>query len=345
MAPPRKKRGLLRGQTTLDGWHRTVSVDIRPWRGRGSDRSLQEKPSKLTAAPPSSPPPLSPPRPALTEVSGNAGQSARKRKRPASSPPPPLSPQILSSLPTVAFPPELTARVETALKPFLRDDVRPSLAVQAVASVLPREFSFVDQGTPPTQPSAELASAPSVDVAALVAAFPFADNQSLWPPVDTTGFSQAKKELVEVVTPTIARNTLLRVAEGYKHRTSNNLVPPASTNTKGCWLASGTPNKGGAGHIAVRPVVPPSGTRVPDGAPRTPRRQAQFIHRLAVKAWFEWADVQRMYPGGPNNEVSHLCGEAQCFKPGHIVIESHSHNEKRKHANTECKCIPSCIAE
>ena len=343
MAPPRKKRGLLRGQTTLDSWHRTVSVDIRLWRDRGSDRSLQEKPSKPAAAAP--PPPLSPQRPALTEVSGNAGQSARKRKRPASSPPPLPSPPLIHSLPTVAFPPELTALVETALKPFLRDDVRPSLAAHSVLSVLPREFSFVDQGTPPTQQSAEQVIAPLVDVAALATAFPFADNQSSWPPVDTMGFSQAKKELVEVVTPTIARNTLLRVAAGYKHRTSDDLVPRATTNTKSCWLASGTPNKGGAGHIAVRPFVPLSGTRVPDGAPRTPRRQAQFVHRLAVKAWFGWADVQRMYTGGPKHEVSHLCGEATCFKPDHIVIESHSHNEKRKHVNTECKCIPSCIAE
>lgn len=153
---------------------------------------------------------------------------------------------------------------------------------------------------------------------------------------------KSKVELWEVLTPATARATLRRLATGYPRDRTAAAVAPATTNATACWLASATDNQ--SGHVAVRPFVARSGRRVPNGSARTPRRSAQFVHRLAVLGWHEWGEVVRMVENGGRWEVSHLCGQGRCFNPLHLVVESHSANEIRKHLNGGiCRCRPACI--
>lgn len=132
---------------------------------------------------------------------------------------------------------------------------------------------------------------------------------------------------------------------GYNHRVGNSKTPAATSNSKGCWIHMGT---GKNGHVAVRPSIQPSGKRVANGSPRTPRRCGQFVHRLAVKAWHTPETIERLaVKSSINWEVSHLCWQPACFNPGHLCVESHDQNERRKQCVNKsvctCKGSPACI--
>jgi len=154
------------------------------------------------------------------------------------------------------------------------------------------------------------------------------------PPLSTipinmsSNVSQASKDLSTIVTPAIARATLIRLARGYQAEEQAAAVAPATSNDKVCWLTSLRQNKD-EGHCVVRPLFPRKGTRLPNGTTREKRRQSQFVHRLAVVAWKPWTEVKKMLE--TRMEVSHRCSIAQCFNPGHLHVESHGDNEKRKH--------------
>lgn len=253
------------------------------------------------------------------------------------------------------FSSEATAALNDRLSHLLLDGVSATQVARIVLDVLLQEISFRTESVSASLDHQEQQQSDNetteleddqteetdlVDVA-LVQAFPFADSSAMWPPFDTTRADKSRKELVEIMNPTMARNTLLQVTTGYKHRTSDNQTPPAQTNHQGCWLAQGAVNA--SGHVSVRPLVPASGTRVVNGTARTPRRSAQYVHRLAVKAWFGEADIRRLHTGGQQHEVSHLCGSGRCYRPDHLTVESHSLNERRKHCQGSCHCRPRCI--
>lgn len=58
---------------------------------------------------------------------------------------------------------------------------------------------------------------------------------------------------------------------------------------------------------------------------------------------------------GEGEDVSHLCGNARCFNPDHLLIESKANNQRRKNCKVSVACpccntfvnvcdhIPSCI--
>lgn len=223
---------------------------------------------------------------------------------------------------------DIRKRIELAVQPFLKDGIDPYLAVNAIMeSLSPPKSNTISPTKIPLQTE-------------LVSSFNIPAGE---PAIDTILLSKAGKELINICTRAVSMATLLQVTTGYKHRTSDIRTAPALTNTKKCWLAQGTKNKGGTGHVAIRPVLPASGTRVTNGTERTTRRSQQFVHRLAIRAWGSLGEIERMIKGGSQNEVSHLCDEGECYNPEHLILESHSDNEKRKHKGRACSCNPPCI--
>lgn len=176
-------------------------------------------------------------------------------------------------------------------------------------------------------------------------------------PLTTSSTDKSVVEMCSVITPAVAQATLEQNLRGVANPKGRAVaVAPAHTNSRGCWLSQRTPKSGKSGHVECRPVVPPSGTRVPDGAARVARRSAQLVHRLAVRAWKGIGEVCLLLDaavGGPapavpgKREVSHLCGEDNCFNPEHLGVESHSHNERRKRCEEKgvcgCGLVPGCI--
>ena len=62
----------------------------------------------------------------------------------------------------------------------------------------------------------------------------------------------------------------------------------------------------------------------------------QKLHRMAITAWHDAAAFQLLMfrQSGEDSEryeASHLCGNARCFRPDHLVVEGHGVNEGRKH--------------
>lgn len=161
---------------------------------------------------------------------------------------------------------------------------------------------------------------------------------------------QAVQELWTIITPAVAQRTLLRLALGYPKERTTPAVPAATTNTKGCWIASLTPTNAG-GHCALRPNFPRKGTKVPKGAPKERRRSSQYTHRMAIVAWKprEVLELLLFRDGRPQStDASHLCHTPACFNPNHLTVESHGANEQRKarcHRFGRCQCglTPKCI--
>ncbi len=109
----------------------------------------------------------------------------------------------------------------------------------------------------------------------------------------------------------------------YSYQTGS--VSPALFGPKVCWvsqLASGSKN--GYGH--GRPPIP--GT---NGA----KPMKQKLHRMAILAWHDTMSFQllmfRQSAGDDGRyDASHLCGNARCFRPDHLVVEEHGVNEGQK---------------
>ena len=60
--------------------------------------------------------------------------------------------------------------------------------------------------------------------------------------------------------------------------------------------------------------------------PSTKRRAAQKIHRLAILAWHDGEELERLVFGV--GEASHRCNEPSCFRPDHLVVDGHGENER-----------------
>ena len=202
-------------------------------------------------------------------------------------------------------------------------------------------------------PSAFLSSVPPSALAAgaltMAMTIPLAEFDLNPPPGSS---SKALRELFHVVTPEIARQTLLDQLTGlpgYKRRPTYDL---ATTNELGCWIAALEPPKGHGEHVGVRPSIPELSSKgLSQGTKFTKdgRREQQFLHRLSIRAWGSQQDLERMFSGagcprGGKWEVSHLCSNAKCFRPNHLVVESHSANERRKSClrGAKCQCRPHC---
>lgn len=193
------------------------------------------------------------------------------------------------------------------------------------------------------------AAAAAATPAAAAAAFPLPIAASRSSRSAASLPDNSARELWEIITPQVAQNTLVRLAAGYPADRTAKAVPAATSNSQGCWLAACKARKGG--HCALRPLFPRSGTRVPDGSARTKRRAEQYVHRMAIVAWHPPAALEMLLfgDGGPQTiDASHLCHNAACFTPSHLVVERHGLNERRKaHCSLGrvCRCgsSPQCI--
>ena len=58
--------------------------------------------------------------------------------------------------------------------------------------------------------------------------------------------------------------------------------------------------------------------------------------RVAPVLMYVFNNIQ---PPDSDKEYSHLCGRSACVKPGHICLESHSQNERRKRCHRRRKCL------
>ena len=77
----------------------------------------------------------------------------------------------------------------------------------------------------------------------------------------------------------------------------------------------------------------------------------QKLHRMAILAWHDATSFQLLMfrksaEDDRRYEASHLCGNARCFRPDHLVVEEHGVNEERKRCvagqcrhNPPYKCI------
>ena len=124
--------------------------------------------------------------------------------------------------------------------------------------------------------------------------------------------TKAAKELW-ALSPDIARRTLVRLAKGYLKERATSVVSVANTNSRDCWIAGLTPNS--SGHCMTRPFFPRSGTRVPNGAKRTPKRAAPFVHRLAIAGWQSSAAVESMLFGQLKASRELECSEGRLQRP------------------------------
>lgn len=149
------------------------------------------------------------------------------------------------------------------------------------------------------------------------------------PIVLTARATATERELLSLVTPQVARTSLLHLAEGYQR--SGPTVAPAETNSRGCWLATVRRHEHG-GHCSMGPHLP-FGKGV-----------QQNIHRLCIRGWGSEQDQRRMFDGW---DVSHLCHEPTCFNPHHLVVETKAANQRRRPCNADRVCVcggtPQCL--
>jgi hypothetical protein len=144
------------------------------------------------------------------------------------------------------------------------------------------------------------------------------------------------QEMNTIVTPAVARQTLLVQVEGCPgtgrggHGTRP--VLPAKTNFMGCWLSMGHQKiNGGHIQVALRGVVG--------------RHSAQLLHRLAVRAWKPAEDMEKLLTL-QGYDVSHRCHKPNCFCPEHLVVETHQKNIARNACSrglVRCACEPPCL--
>jgi hypothetical protein len=136
------------------------------------------------------------------------------------------------------------------------------------------------------------------------------------------------------VTREQARITWDRLCDGYTDK-SHAGYGPAKRNLAGCILVQKGCNRQENGYCQVAPVVMKR-TRGPKGSPAKAKPRPQGAHRLAVIAFKNDADVQRMLQG---DHVSHLCSQPTCINPQHLTVEPKHLNEARK----QCKCTGPII--
>jgi len=165
---------------------------------------------------------------------------------------------------------------------------------------------------------------------------------------------KAAKELATIVDSDVAVRTIRSLVTGLPRLNRRPEYLPATTNAKGCWLSSVGINKT-KDRPNCRPVfdrVSTIGVPVKERRNSTvsySRRSTQFANRMSVRAFFGDDDIEKMVGAVVRSdrgkwEVSHLCSVKECFNPRHLVVESHSENEGRKHCRRgRCIHIPKCI--
>ena len=146
-----------------------------------------------------------------------------------------------------------------------------------------------------------------------------------WP----SDVTETAKELIEIISPTLAAKSLMKQACGYSYHGFT--VRPSTTNSRGCWLSQLYRHIHG-GHCRINPLMSP---------PK--RRMKQYLHRVAVRAWGTWEQVLHLIED--QWEVSHLCHTSNCFNIRHLIVEPHEQNMARNLcvAGDTCTCLPSCI--
>jgi len=247
-------------------------------------------------------------------------------------------------------------------------DYSPEIDDNIVAgpvALLPLEFSQASQsslsitvntGSVSLLVQASVSMAPPSPVtAASVGAVTIAQGLPLAPAVFSAPSRIAVKsikEFYEICTPEIARDTLLAQLNGLSADHRRPEYPPALSNQKGCWLSQVQLSSKRSEYPMVRPLKPrlsSKGLQRGEKFTQDGRRAAQHLHWLSVRAWGRRRDLERLVwqsrgPGG-RWEVSHLCDNPRCFRPDHLVVESHSSNERRKLClgGSACCCLPKCI--
>ena len=118
--------------------------------------------------------------------------------------------------------------------------------------------------------------------------------------------------LAQSVPQTTAQRAVRQMTDGYG--SGGCKVPPASTNSTGCLLASKTRHRDG-GYVKMK-------------LPGLSDRQEYYIHHLAIVAS---GDASLLIGG--DLQVSHLCHNPLCFKREHLLLESGRVNRDR----SKCK--------
>jgi len=128
-----------------------------------------------------------------------------------------------------------------------------------------------------------------------------------------------------------AREALWRAIQG------SNRVTPAKTNSQGCVLLQHAARRDG--YVYLLNVLPEA------------RGKDFAAHRLAIIA----SDNGEQLAGGKH--ASHLCHNAKCVNPSHLIAEDNADNQKRKpctdlhiakcqgcgHVYNPCPHTPQCI--
>jgi len=152
--------------------------------------------------------------------------------------------------------------------------------------------------------------------------------------------------------PEDAARTLIELLEGVPNQKKGGKLgdwrtPPATTNAIGCWLPGTLAKINESGHA---PVSVKFGRKY--GELKGVKSPIELVHRLSVLAWKPLADITLLLEGGDGSstvkryEVSHLCHQANCFNPSHLLVEAHSINHGRnpcQYGHRRCPCSPPCI--
>lgn len=128
--------------------------------------------------------------------------------------------------------------------------------------------------------------------------------------------SKVLREMLRIVSPPIAHDTVVRIAVGGGKMGHSPAVPPAETNDRSFWLA----RNGTALHCEYRRIGPYIGGVGTHASPEPERRAPQLLHRLSIRAWGTEDEQRAMLE--PHLDTSHLSHAASCFNLRHLKMES-----------------------
>lgn len=138
---------------------------------------------------------------------------------------------------------------------------------------------------------------------------------------------------------------------------------PAQRTPSGCVLTHQSTNRAGPTGYPITQLVTitRSSTRARPGQVAPPRRPNVQANRLVAYLFGEAESRRRLTQ--QNHQASHLCHEAKCINPAHIVVEPKENNEARKLCRrrhrpiiqgrktgkrshppeNDCTCSPPCL--